>query len=227
MSMELKDKEKQKSLDLAEDARETEWKFPSFVAELFAGNFRWDLMHPFPIQDPADKKVGDELLAKIKDVLEKYIDPGDVDKEEKVPEAGLKALAEIGCFGMKIPKAYGGLELSVTNYSRAVSFVASYCQSTAIWLSAHQSIGLGQPLKLFGTDEQKKKWMPRLAAGEISAFALTEPDVGSDPAKMTTEATPTEDGEYFLLNGEKLWITNGPDAKILIVMAKTPPKIVN
>ncbi|HOZ45580.1 MAG TPA: acyl-CoA dehydrogenase family protein [Candidatus Hydrogenedentes bacterium] len=226
MSMELKDKEKQKSLDLAEEARQTEWKFPSFVAELFAGNFRWDLMHPFPIQDPDDKKVGDDLIAKVRDVLEKYIDPDKVDRDQDVPEEALKALAEIGCFGMKVPKEYGGMGLSITNYSRVVSFVASYCQSTAIWLSAHQSIGLGQPLLHFGTEEQKKKYLPRLAKGEVSAFALTEPDVGSDPASMKTTATPTEDGKYYIINGDKLWITNGPVGQLLIVMARTPDKIV-
>jgi hypothetical protein len=226
MSMQLGDEKKQKSLDLAEEAREKEWRFPSFVAELFAGRFRWDLMHPFPVQDPKDKRIGDELIAKVKVILEKYVDPDKVDKEGEFPQEALKALAEIDCFGMKIPKEYGGLGLSVTNYSRVVAFVASYCQSTAIWLSAHQSIGVGQPLKVFGTDAQKKKWLPRLAKGEISAFGLTEPDVGSDPASMKTTATPTEDGKYYILNGEKLWITNGPDAKILVVMAKTPPVIV-
>lgn len=227
MSMQLGDEKKQKSLDLAEDAREKDWKFPSFVAELFAGKFRWDLMHPFPVQDPEDKRTGDELIAKIKVVLEKHVDPNKIDREGVYPAEALKALADVGCFGMKIPKEYGGLGLSVTNYSRVIAFVASYCQSTGTWLSAHQSIGVGQPLKIFGTTEQKKKWMPRLAKGEVSAFGLTEADAGSDPASMKTTATPTEDGKYYVLNGEKLWITNGPDARILVVMAKTPPKIVN
>ena len=107
-----------------------------------------------------------------------------------------------------------------------MAYIGTYCQSTATWLSAHQSIGVPQPLKMVGTEEQKKKWLPRLAAGEISAFALTEPGVGSDPAAMKTRATPTEDGKYYLINGEKLWITNGPDADILIVMAQTPPVVI-
>ncbi len=126
---------------------------------------------------------------------------------------------------MKISKEYGGLGLSQYNYARMLSFVGSYCQSTVTWLSAHQSIGVPQPLKDFGTEEQKKKYLPRFAKGEVSAFALTEPDVGSDPAKMETTATPSEDGSYYLLNGHKLWTTNGPDADIIVVMAKTPPKI--
>lgn len=218
---------KDKAMELAEDARQTEWKFPSVTAELFRGNFRWDLMHPYPLQDPEDKKIGDDYIAKVVEVLEKHVDPIKIDREGRYPEETVKALAAIGIFGMKIAKKYGGLGLSQTNYSRVLSVIGSYCQSTTTWVSAHQSIGVPQPLKMYGTEEQKQKYLPRLAKGEISAFALTEPDVGSDPGKMETTATPSEDGSYYLINGEKLWCTNGPDADILVVMAKTPPKIVN
>lgn len=219
--------EKLKALELAEDSREKEWVFPSFVAELFQGRLRWDLISPFPIQDPKDKKIGDEFLVKLEGVLKEHIDPEEVDRTGDVPESALKALAAIGCFGMKIPKEYGGLGLSQTNYNRANHLVASYCASTAVWLSAHQSIGVPQPLMLFGTEEQKRKYLPRFAKGAISAFALTEPDVGSDPAKMKTTAKPVEDGKYYLISGEKLWCTNGPAAEIMIVMAQTPPKVAN
>jgi alkylation response protein AidB-like acyl-CoA dehydrogenase len=127
---------------------------------------------------------------------------------------------------MKIPKEYGGLGFSATNYNRAIGLVATWCGSSVAWLSAHQSIGVPQPLKLFGTEEQKKKWLPRLANGAISAFALTEPGVGSDPAKMATKAVPTPDGQGFLISGEKLWCTNGLKAELLVVMCQTPPKVV-
>ncbi|MFP4502314.1 MAG: acyl-CoA dehydrogenase family protein [Candidatus Hydrogenedentota bacterium] len=220
-------KAKDAAMDLAEEARETEWEFPSFTAEMFRGNFRWDLMHPYPEQDEEDKKIGDDLMAEIKPVLEQYVDPIKIDAEGEYPKEALKALADKGLFGMKIGKEYEGLGLSVTNYSRMLSFIGSYCQSTVTWLSAHQSIGVPQPLKDFGTEEQKKKYLPQFAKGKISAFALTEPDVGSDPAKMSTTATPSEDGSYYLINGTKLWCTNGPDADILVVMAKTPPKMRN
>ncbi len=223
---EVDNKAKEKAMDLAEEARQTEWKFPSFTAELFRGKFRWDLMHPYPAQDPEDKKAGDEYIAKIRAVLEKYVDPIEIDESGEYPKEALRAFAEAGAFGMKISKEYGGIGLSQTNYSRVLSLMGSYCQSTTTWISAHQSIGVPQPLKMYGTDEQKKKFLPRLAAGEISAFALTEPDVGSDPGKMSTTATPSEDGSYYLLNGEKLWCTNGPDADILVVMAQTPPKMI-
>ena len=220
-------KAKDVAMELAEEAREAEWQFPSFTAEMFRGNFRWDLLHPYPEQDPEDKKIGDELIAKVKVVLEENIDPIKIDSTGEYPKEALKKLAEIGLFGMKIGKEYGGLGLSVTNYSRVLSYVGSYCQSTITWLSAHQSIGVPQPLKDFGTPEQKKKYLPRFCKGEISAFALTEPDVGSDPAKMSTTAIPSPDGSYYLLNGTKLWTTNGPDADVIVVMAKTPPKIKN
>src|SRR5207248_10400275 len=132
----------------------------------------------------------------------------------------------MGAFGIKIPKEYGGLGLSQMSYIRAIELVTSKDGSLTALLSAHQSIGVPQPLKLFGTEEQKKKYLPRLAKGAISAFALTEPGVGSDPAKMQTTATPSPDGKGWLLNGEKLWCTNVTKAELLVVMAQTPPKMV-
>lgn len=220
-------KAKDAAMELAESSREKEWKFPSFTAELFRGRFRWDLMHPYPAQSAEDKKTGDDLLATYHEVFEKHIDPIQIDEEGHYPQEALDALAEMGAFGMKISKDYGGLGLSQTNYARALHYMGSYCQNTVTWVSAHQSIGVPQPLKLFGTDEQKKRFLPRLAKGAVSAFALTEPDVGSDPAKMSTSAVPTEDGKHYIINGTKLWCTNGPSADILVVMAVTPPKIVN
>ncbi len=217
---------KLKALELAEDSREVHWKLPSFVAELFQGRLRWDLILPFPFQSAEDKKIGDEFLARLEKVLKEHIDPDEVDRTGEVPQSALKALANLGCFGMKIPKEYDGLGLSQVNYNRSIHLVASYCPSTSVWLSAHQSIGVPQPLILFGTEEQKRKYLPLFAKGAISAFALTEPEVGSDPAKMSTTATPAEEGKYYLINGEKLWCTNGPVADIMIVMAKTPPKMV-
>lgn len=225
--MSNENKAKDAAMEMAEAARETEWKFPSFTAEMYSGAFRWDLMHPYPEQDIEDQKIGDELIEKIRVVFDNHIDPIEIDRTGEYPKEALKAMADIGLFGMKISKEYGGLGLSQTNYARVLSFIGSYCQSTVTWVSAHQSIGVPQPLKIFGTKEQKEKFLPRLAKGDISAFALTEPDVGSDPAKMATTATPSEDGEYYLINGTKLWITNGPDAHLLVVMAKTPPKIKN
>src|SRR3990167_7662579 len=223
----VKDKEKAKSLEVAEEAREGAWKYPSFVGDLFTGKVRWDLVFPYPDQEPADKKIGDEFLKKLESFLKTNLDADAVDRTGIIPDSVMKGLADLGCFGIKIPKEYGGLGFSQINYNRAVAMVASHCGSTAVLLSAHQSIGVPQPLKMFGTPEQKKKYLPRFAKGAISAFALTEPEIGSDPANMMTTATPVDNGSSYLINGQKLWCTNGNIADVLIVMAKTPPKIVN
>ena len=216
----------QTAVEVAEESREKEWKYPSFIGDLFLGKFSWDLVHPYPEQSEEDRRIGDEICTKVAEFLKANLDPDEVDRTSEIPKRVIDGLAKFGCFGMKIPKEYGGLHLSQVNYNRVIHLVASYCASTAVWLSAHQSIGVPQPLILFGTEEQKRKYLPRFAKGEISAFALTEPDVGSDPANMSTTAMPSDDGKYYVINGEKLWCTNGTVADVIVVMAKTPPKIV-
>lgn len=218
--------EKRAALDVAESARESDWKFPSFVAQLFEGKFDWKLLHPYPAQSAEDKAIGDAFCAKMEKFLKENLDADEVDRTGIIPDRVYEGFAQMGCFALKIPKEYGGQGLSQINYNRVVGMVSSHCGSTAVMLSAHQSIGVPQPLKLFGTPEQKKKYLPRFAGKYISAFALTEPQVGSDPAQMSTTATPTEDGQHFVINGTKLWCTNGPIADILIVMCQTPPKVI-
>lgn len=218
--------EKLKSLEFAEAAREQEWKSLSYALQLFHGKIDFNLIHPFPQQNEVEKKAGDEYLAKMEKFLRENLDPDEVDHTGLIPDKVYKGLANMKAFALKIPKEYGGMGFSQVNYNRIIHLVSSYCGSTAVLLSAHQSIGVPQPLKLFGTEQQKKKYLPMFAQGAISAFALTEPTVGSDPRQMLTTATPIEDGKYFLLNGEKLWCTNGPIAHVLVVMAVTPPKII-
>lgn len=213
---------KKEALEIAEEAREKEWASPSFLGRLFAGNCDWDLIFPFPEQPPEDKKAGDEFLSKLEKFLRENLDPDQADRTGEIPRHVLDGLKALGCFGLKIPKEYGGIGLSQMNYNRAMTLIASYCGSTVTLLSAHQSIGVPQPLMLFGTEEQKRKYLPRFAKGAISAFALTEPEVGSDPARMKTTAVAVENGDYYVLNGDKLWCTNGPVADFLIVMAQTP-----
>ncbi len=193
-----------------------------FVAELFRGVFRWDLLHPYAEQDPADRRVGDEYIARLKKVIEEYIDPEEVDRTGDVPQEALLALAEMGCFGLRIPTKYGGLGMSQTNYSRIMGYVWSFCSSTATWLMAHQSSGLPEPLLEFGTEAQRDAYLPRIARGSVTALAFTEPFAGSDPLHTQTTATPTEDGEAFVIQGEKLWCTNGPSAELVLVVAATP-----
>ncbi|HXV21947.1 MAG TPA: acyl-CoA dehydrogenase family protein [Desulfuromonadales bacterium] len=209
------------ALAVAEAAREAEWRRPSFLGELFMGRLRSDLIFPWPEQDPAEKAAGDAVLAKLEAFLREHVDADRIDREKEVPREVIDGLKQLGLFGIKIPREYGGLGLSQVNYNRILHLVASHCGSTALLLSVHQSIGVSQPLKMFGTDEQKQRFLPRLSAGAISAFALTEPGAGSDPSQMTTTATPTEDGSGWVINGRKLWTTNGPIAELLIVTART------
>jgi alkylation response protein AidB-like acyl-CoA dehydrogenase len=212
--------------DVAEAARESEWAQPSFLKELFLGRFRLDLIHPYPVDDPEETARARPFMEKLRAFLERY--PSDeIDATGHIPEELVQELRDMGAFGIKIPREYGGLGLSQTSYIRAMGMVTSKDGSLTALLSAHQSIGLPQPLKLFGTEEQKKKYFPRLAKGAISAFALTEVDAGSDPANMRTSATPSEDGKYFILNGQKLWCTNGTRAELMLVMARTPDVVVN
>src|SRR5207237_7995247 len=132
----------------------------------------------------------------------------------------IDGLEELGALGMKVDEEYGGLGLSQVYYNRPLQVVGAWHSSLSALLSAHQSIGVAEPLRLFGTDEQKRKWLPLVAKDHISAFLLTEPDVGSDPARLAATATPTEDG--YVLNGRKLWATNGAIADIVVVMAVVP-----
>src|SRR6266852_1769243 len=212
--------------EVAEAAREQEWVAPSFVRDLFLGKFRLDLIHPYPEQDPEEVRRAQPFLEKLERLLREQVDSDRIDREGEIPDAVIQGLRDLGAFGIKIPREYGGLGLSQLSYMKAIELVSSIDGSLTALLSAHQSIGVPQPLKLFGTDAQKKQYLPRLAKGAISAFALTEPGVGSDPAAMETTAVPTPDGQAWVLNGEKLWCTNGTKAELLVVMARTPSKMV-
>jgi alkylation response protein AidB-like acyl-CoA dehydrogenase len=206
---------------VAEAARETQWKHPSFIKELFLGNFRLDLIHPYPLTG-GERPEFKEFYEKFKAFLKNEVDPAEIDRTGEYPEHVLDGLRKLGAFGMKVPKEYGGLGFTNVEYNRVMKLLGTYCGNVGALLSAHQSIGVPQPLKLFGTPEQKKKYLPRCAKGEISAFALTELGVGSDPARVTTTAEKTEDGSAYILNGTKLWTTNGTLAKLLVVMASDP-----
>ncbi|MCX9192783.1 acyl-CoA dehydrogenase [Carbonactinospora thermoautotrophica] len=206
---------------VAEAARETVWRKPSFAKELFLGRFRLNQIHPHPRAAEEARLKGEAFLRKLRAFCE-TIDGRRIEREARIPDEVVRGLKELGAFGMKIDEKYGGLGLSQVYYNRALMLVGSASPAIGALLSAHQSIGVPQPLKLFGTEEQKRRFLPRLAAGEISAFLLTEPDVGSDPARLATTAVPTEDGSAYLLNGVKLWTTNGVVADLLVVMARVP-----
>ncbi|HEU4394531.1 MAG TPA: acyl-CoA dehydrogenase family protein [Planctomycetota bacterium] len=211
-----------RALLLAEEARDEFSADDSFAGSLFLGRAPWGLVHPFPAPPAADLARGDAFLAKLAKVLRESVDAEKIDRTGEIPDAAIEALRGIGAFGIKIPQEHGGLGLRQWDYTRAAMLLGSHCASTTALLSAHQSIGLPQPLLLFGNEEQKKRWLPRLARGELSAFALTEEGAGSDPARMETRAVPATDGGW-VLDGAKLWCTNGTRASLLVVVAKTPP----
>ena len=208
--------------EVVEAAREAEWKLPSFGKELFLGNFRLDLIHPQPALDPIAVEKGERFLHGLRTFLEEHVDPLQIERDAKIPDQVVEGLKGLGALGMKVPEQYGGLGLSQVYYNRALALAASSHAAISTMLSAHQSIGVAEPLMLFGSEEQKRKWLPLVAKDHISAFLLTEPDVGSDPARLGTIATPTEDGTGYVLNGLKLWATNGAIADIVVVMAQVP-----
>ncbi|MGH7568131.1 MAG: acyl-CoA dehydrogenase family protein [Gemmatimonadales bacterium] len=212
--------------EVAEAAREKEWAAPSFVRELFLGRLRLDLIHPYPQPPPEEVARAQPFLDGLTRLLRDTVDGDRIDREGEIPDEVVQGLRRLGAFGIKIPRDYGGLGLSQLSYMKAIELVSSVDGSVTALLSAHQSIGVPGPLKMFGTEAQKQRYFPRLAQGAISAFALTEPSVGSDPAAMETTAVPSEDGQAWILNGEKLWCTNGTKAELLIVIARTPSKVV-
>ena len=209
------------SRDVAEQTREKAWSGDSFLRELFMGSYRPDLLSDDAFEAPTRPEFW-SFYGALEDFLSREVDPVAIDASGEYPEAVIEGLAELGAFGMKIPKRYGGLGLSHVEYVRTMALVGSHDANVTALLSAHQAIGVPQPLMLFGSEAQKEKYLPRCAAGAISAFALTEPAVGSDPARLATRARRSEDGRHFILDGSKLWCTNGTIAELIVVMARDP-----
>lgn len=206
------------SRTVAEEARERSWAGRSFMREVFLGNFRFEWVSPFPRTDV--RLEVQRFLVRLKAFLEAEVDSEEIDRTGEYPPRVIDGLRRLGAFGMKIPTEFGGLGFTNVEYARALELCAQYDASIVALLSAHQSIGVPQPLVQFGTDEQKKKYLPRCARGAISAFALTEANVGSDPASLSTTATETPEGDY-VIEGEKLWCTNGTIAELVVVMARS------
>lgn len=211
---------KRAAFELAEAARETGWRYPTFAGGLFLGRLSTGIVRPYP--DSGVEPEGEAFLERLESYLLEEVDADEIDRTGEIPDRVFRDLAAMGAFGIKIPKRYGGLGLSQRTYTRSAILLGSHCGSLASLISAHQSIGIAQPILLFGTEEQKREFLPQVAAGDISAFALTETTVGSDAARMQAHAEPTPDGRFFVLNGEKLWCTNGTRARWLVVMARTP-----
>src|SRR5438874_4570419 len=214
------------ALDLAESSRDPLDERGSFASNLFIGRYDFGRIFPYPDQSAEDRAAGEGFLTELRAYLEANVDADEIDRTGEIPQKNIDELFAMGAFGIKIPKQYGGLGLSQVNYGRAAMLLGSWDANLTALVSAHQSIGVPQPLLIFGTEEQKAKYLPRVARHEISAFALTEWNAGSDPANMSLRAEPTQDGSAFILNGEKLWCTNLIKAGVLVVMARTAPKMV-
>ena len=213
--------EVQHSREVAEAARESEWQGAGFLRELFLGRFDLGLIHPYPLAE-SERPEFQAFYAELERFLREEVDPVKIDETGEYPPDVLDGLRRLGAFGMKVPAEYGGLGLNQVEYGKVMQLLGSFDANLTALLSAHQSIGVPQPLKLFGSEELKKRYLPRIAKGAISAFALTEANVGSDPARLATTAEPTPDGKHYVLNGSKLWCTNGTIAELLVVMARNP-----
>lgn len=234
-----KSKKLMEGLEEVEAARQKVMQ-PSFAATIFYGKPRFDLVMPFPEQSPEDKAIGDALEEKVKKelLIREVLDPEEVERTNKIPGKAFRKAFELGLFGMKVPKEYGGLGLTQTNYNRILALVANDCDAFSLTLSAHQSIGVPQPLLLLTKDlkirekltpeliarneEQKKKYLPLVAKEQISAFALTEQSVGSDVASMEIEAWLNDKETHLVVNGHKLYITNVTVAGVIDVMVRVP-----
>ena len=193
----------------------------SFMKSLFHGLIEENLIFPYPEMDGEERENLGLILDNIRKFGESEVDAAKIDREHKIPDELLTKMKEMGLFGLTIPEEYGGFGLSAGGYARVIQEMAAIDASLAVTIGAHQSIGL-KGILLFGTDEQKQKYLPALATGErVAAFALTEPGTGSDAAAITTRAELSDDGSHYILNGSKIWITNGGFADVFTVFART------
>lgn len=206
---------------LAEELLFTGEHKPSFAKMLYFGVFDTSRVFPYPQISPQEKVKSEAFAEKVRVFAETKIDPVKNDKEGSIPDSVIRGLGDLGLLGMTIPKEYGGLGMSQYAYCRAMEELSKRCSSTALFVNAHQSVGL-KALLLFGTDEQRKRWLAPVARGEeLAAFSLTEPNAGSDAAGIETRAVYIPEKKCYRINGIKQWTTNGSIAKIITVMAKT------
>jgi hypothetical protein len=195
----------------------------SFVAEMLRGRPRMELLTELVEPDGEQARRGEAFLTRLTAFLTDKVDPARIEREDRIPDEVLHGLGELGALGMCVPPEAGGAGLNKLQYTRALQLVGSWSPVLGTMLSAHQSTGLGQQLMLHGTPEQRRRYLPLVARREVSAFMVAEPEGGSDPRQVVTTATPTRDGSGYLLNGVKLWATNGVIADRFVVLAQVPP----
>ncbi len=194
----------------------------AFAKSCFSGVFFTDAIIPYPQLSSEQKAIGDKAVTEVREYLEEHLDAAEVDRNSDIPPEVIRGLADVGVLGMTIAPELGGRGLSQQNYCRVMEVIGGHCAATGVFVNAHHSIGV-RGLDLFGTEEQKAPWMKPMASGEVlAAFALTEPDAGSDASNVQTRATPDPERGGYVINGEKRYITNGAIAGVLTVMARTP-----
>jgi acyl-CoA dehydrogenase family member 9 len=216
------DTQRQKEIQQAEELLFAGPQALGFAKGLFQGHFVSDWVMPYPRIPAAQQAELDETLTELRKFLDEHLDPAEIDRQADIPREVIDGLGRIGVLGMTAPKEYGGRGFSQIANCKVLEEIGRRCASTSVFVNAHHSIGI-RALLLFGTHEQKQRWLPKLATGEqLGAFALTEKEAGSDAANVQMQARPTEDGSHFILNGEKRYITNAGIAAVLTVMARTP-----
>jgi alkylation response protein AidB-like acyl-CoA dehydrogenase len=193
-----------------------------FAKGLFFGHFNAPLLFPYPVLRPDEQAVVEKAVAEVRRFAREKIDAVAIDREADIPQSVVDGLAQLGVLGMTAPKEYGGRGFSQFGNTKVMEVIGGHDSAVAVFVNAHHSIGI-RALLLFGTEEQKRRWLPDMVTGKkLAAFALTEPEAGSDAANVQATAAPTPDGKAHILNGEKRYITNGGIAQVLTVMARTP-----
>ncbi|MGQ0634456.1 MAG: acyl-CoA dehydrogenase family protein [Planctomycetaceae bacterium] len=216
------DELQKKQLQQAEELLFSGPQGENFARELYFGRFLERAILPYPRLSPGEQAVGDAAVGDVRRFCDEHIDAAEIDRQADIPRDVVLGLGRIGVLGATIPREFGGAGMSQQNYCRVMEVLGGHCSATAVFVNAHHSIGVRSVL-MFGNDRQKERWLRPLCSGEqIAAFALTEPEAGSDAANVQTRATPSTDGKGWVLNGQKRYITNGAIAGVLAVMARTP-----
>jgi alkylation response protein AidB-like acyl-CoA dehydrogenase len=216
------DTERQKEIQQAEELLFAGPQALGFAKGLFQGRFIADWVMPYPRIPAAQQTELDKSLGELRRFLDEHLNPVEIDRQADIPREVIDGLGRVGVLGATAPVEHGGLGFTQMANCKLLEEIGARCASTSVFVNAHHSIGI-RALLLFGTNSQKEKWLPRLVTGEqLGAFALTEREAGSDAANVQMQASPTADGSYFILNGEKRYITNAAIAQVLTVMARTP-----
>ncbi len=208
-----------KQIKAAEEMLGPEPEEMGFCKNLFWGNILERDVFPYPEASAEETARCDQMLAELDEYLENEHPSFEIDRTQEIPYWALKRLFEIGAMGMIVPQEYGGGGFGVTSYNRVLERIGRSCGSTAVVVSAHQSIGCGA-ITLFGSEEQKKYWLPKISNDMLSAFCLSEPNVGCDAGGQESRCEVSEDGEHYIINGEKKWATSAALSGMFTVMAK-------